>query len=108
MFRCISLATVALAASLSACASTHDITAPPAALARPSRGAPAESELHGAAEGAVRAPVLGRDAFVRAVLERNPTLEAARHGFRAAVARVRQSGAFDDPMLELGVAPLSI
>lgn len=51
---------------------------------------------------------LDRGAFVRAVLERNPTLEAARHGIRAALARVEQAGSFADPMLELGVAPLSI
>ncbi|HEX2678792.1 MAG TPA: TolC family protein [Polyangiales bacterium] len=51
---------------------------------------------------------LSREAYVRAVLEENPSLEAARQGFRAAQARVRQAGAFDDPMLELSVAPLSI
>jgi outer membrane protein TolC len=53
-------------------------------------------------------PVLERAAFVRAVLARNPTLEAAREAVRAALARVQQAGAFADPMLELGVAPLSI
>ena len=52
--------------------------------------------------------VLERTAFVRAVLERNPTLEAARQGIRAALARVQREGAFADPMLELAVAPLSI
>ena len=53
-------------------------------------------------------PVLERRAYVRAVLERNPTVESARQGFRAALSRVRQSGAFEDPMLDLAVAPLSI
>jgi outer membrane protein TolC len=53
-------------------------------------------------------PVLEREAFVRAVLSRNRTIEAARQALRAAVARVRQSGAIDDPMVTLDVAPLSI
>ncbi|HEU4583120.1 MAG TPA: TolC family protein [Polyangiaceae bacterium] len=52
--------------------------------------------------------VLERSAFVRAVLARNPTLEAARQGVVAARARLEQAGAFADPMLELGIAPLSI
>jgi outer membrane protein TolC len=45
---------------------------------------------------------------VRAVLERNPTLESARQGWRAALARGHQAGAFEDPMLDIGVAPLSV
>jgi len=52
--------------------------------------------------------VLEREAFVRAVLARNPSIESARQGWRAALARVRQSGSFDDPMLEVQVAPLSL
>jgi outer membrane protein, heavy metal efflux system len=51
---------------------------------------------------------LDRAAYVRAVLERNPSIESTRQGFRAALSRVRQSGTFEDPMLDLGVAPLSI
>lgn len=54
------------------------------------------------------APVLDRAAFVRAVLYENPTIEAARQAYRGAAARIRQSGVFDDPMVDLGVAPLSI
>ena len=54
------------------------------------------------------ARVLKRAEFVRAVLERNPSVEAALQGWRAATARVRQAGAFEDPMLDLGIAPLSI
>src|SRR5438105_6419989 len=42
-------------------------------------------------------PVLGRAAFVRAVLRENPSIEAARQGWRAAIARVRQAGTFEDP-----------
>jgi outer membrane protein TolC len=56
----------------------------------------------------LNAPVLERSAYVRAVLQRNPSLESARQGWRAALARVGQAGVLDDPMLDLGVAPLSI
>jgi cobalt-zinc-cadmium efflux system outer membrane protein len=54
------------------------------------------------------ASVLDRRAYVRAVLERNPSIESARQGWRAALSRVRQAGTFDDPMIDLGIAPLSI
>jgi len=54
------------------------------------------------------AAALERRAYVRAVLERNPTIESARQGWRAALSRVQQSGTFEDPMIDLGVAPLSI
>jgi cobalt-zinc-cadmium efflux system outer membrane protein len=57
---------------------------------------------------ALRAPTLDRAAFVRAVLHRNPSIEAARAGWRAAVAHVRSSGTFDDPMVSVAIAPLSI
>lgn len=56
----------------------------------------------------LRGPVLDRAAFVREVLRSSPSIESARQGWRAAVARVRQAGALDDPMLEVGLAPLSI
>jgi cobalt-zinc-cadmium efflux system outer membrane protein len=56
----------------------------------------------------LEAAVLDRRAYVRAVLERNPSIESARQGWRAALSRVRQSGTFEDPMIDLGVAPLSI
>jgi outer membrane protein, heavy metal efflux system len=52
--------------------------------------------------------VLERSAYVRAVLRANPSIEAARQGWRAALARERQAGAFEDPMIDLGMAPLSI
>jgi cobalt-zinc-cadmium efflux system outer membrane protein len=52
--------------------------------------------------------LLARDGFVRAVLAANPSVEAARQGWRAALARVRQAGAFDDPMVDVSAAPLSI
>ncbi len=54
------------------------------------------------------AAALDRRAYVRAVLERNPTIESARQGWRAALSRVRQSGSLEDPMVDVGVAPLSI
>lgn len=59
-------------------------------------------------EAVTRGAVLERSAFVRAVLARNPSIEAARQGWRAALARVRQSGTVMDPMVELQLAPLSI
>ena len=52
--------------------------------------------------------MLDRSAYVRAVLRRSRSIESEREAWRAAVARVRQSGAFEDPMVELDVAPLSI
>ena len=59
-------------------------------------------------ERALSGPVLERAAYVRAVLRRNPSIDSARHGWRAAVARVRQSGVLEDPMVTLEVAPLSL
>ena len=50
---------------------------------------------------------LDRAALIRAVLDRNPTLEASRQAWRAALARYRQAGAYEDPMIELSAAPLS-
>ncbi len=53
-------------------------------------------------------PELERASFVRAVLRRNPSLESARQGWRAAIARSRQSGVLEDPMVAIEVAPLSV
>ncbi len=53
-------------------------------------------------------PVLERSAYVRVVLRRSRSIESARQAWRAAIARVRQAGAFEDPMVALEVAPLSI
>lgn len=50
---------------------------------------------------------LTREALVRAVLARNPSIEAARQASRAALARFPQKTALDDPMLMYEVAPLS-
>ena len=53
-------------------------------------------------------PVLERAEYVRAVLRQNPTVESARQGWRAAVSRIKQAGPFDDPEVELGLAPLTV
>jgi outer membrane protein TolC len=53
-------------------------------------------------------PVLERAAYVRAVLHRNRSLEAARQAWAATLARSRETGVLDDPMIEGGIAPLSI
>lgn len=57
---------------------------------------------------ALQESVLERATYVRIVLRRNPSIESARQGWRAAVARVRQSGALEDPTVAFEVAPLSI
>lgn len=51
---------------------------------------------------------LERAALVRAVLQRNPSVESAKQAFRAALARYRQAGAYDDPMAMVQIAPLSV
>lgn len=53
-------------------------------------------------------PRLEREALVRAVLERNPNLQAAREAWRAAAARPAQVRSLEDPTVSYGVAPLSI
>ncbi len=54
------------------------------------------------------APFLERGALIHKVLERNPTIRAARYAWRAALARVPQVTSLDDPMLGAGLAPRSI
>ena len=88
-----------------------------------SSGSPALGSLEAAYGGAAPQPlrpgsreqpfnasaaVLERSVYVRRVLANNPSIESARQSWRAALARVNQAGAFEDPMLELGVAPLSV
>ncbi len=53
-------------------------------------------------------PVLERAPYVQAVLRRNRSIESARQAWRAAIGRARQSGSFEDPMVTVDVAPLSI
>lgn len=51
---------------------------------------------------------LDRAALVEAVLARNPDVESARQGWRAALAEFPQATALDDPMVSYGIAPLSL
>ncbi|WP_394822809.1 TolC family protein [Pendulispora albinea] len=74
----------------------------PSSSFHPTRLAPDDSDQ------VLRGPVLERAAYVRAVLQRNASIESARQGWRAAVARARQAGEVDDPMVNVGIAPLSI
>jgi cobalt-zinc-cadmium efflux system outer membrane protein len=67
-----------------------------------------DGALATADDQALNGPALDRAAYVRAVLHRSRSIESARQAWRAAMARVRQAGAFDDPMVSLEVAPLSI
>lgn len=52
--------------------------------------------------------VLGLEGLVDAVLARNPNVEHARAGWRAALARYPQATSFEDPMLSYKLAPLSV
>ena len=52
--------------------------------------------------------VLGRQSLVELVLDRNPTLEAARQAWRGALARYPQEKALDDPSAGYTFAPRSI
>ncbi len=52
--------------------------------------------------------VLYRDRLVAAVLDRSPTIEAARQGWREAVNRVPAATSLEDPMASWSTAPLSI
>lgn len=51
---------------------------------------------------------LERDAVVRAVVERNPSIEAARLAWETASERESQRASLDDPTLTYGLAPASI
>ena len=59
------------------------------------------------AADALAGETLERGALIRAVLDRNPSLEAGRQAWRAALAHYRQAGTIDEPMIELAAAPLS-
>jgi cobalt-zinc-cadmium efflux system outer membrane protein len=52
-------------------------------------------------------PTLSRSALVAAVLERNPSVEAARASWQAALARYPQETALADPMFGYSVRPRS-
>ena len=97
-----------LASVVQACATISGSSAYRGASAEPA-GANSQPFLASRTDAAsgLQSPALDRRAFVRAVLERNPTIESARQGWRAALSRISQAGTFDDPMIDLGVAPLS-
>lgn len=97
------VAALALAALLVACAGDgrrHQSQLE--ALARTAEPRPEATELP-SLEGAT----LAREAFVRAVLARSPSLGAAREAWRAAVARYPQETSLPDPMLGVGIGPRS-
>lgn len=100
----------ALLFSLFGCATTAGSASHPSARAEYDHPGSVATASSVASDGklGLTAPVLDRRAYVRAVLERNPSIESARQGWRAALSRVSQSGAFEDPMVDLGIAPLSI
>lgn len=54
------------------------------------------------------AEVLDRGALIESVLARNPDVDAAREGLRAALAEVDAATSLDDPMISYEVAPLSV
>jgi len=54
-----------------------------------------------------REPRLDRQALVREVLRRNPSIRAARWAWKAALERYPQEASLDDPVLGYGVAPAS-
>lgn len=51
---------------------------------------------------------LDRGALVAAVITRNPSVDAARAGLRAALAEIEQARALDDPTIGYELAPLSV
>src|SRR5260221_14701380 len=85
--------------ALSACAGGADGAAHPVLDARDASGDAGDPAVVGHPvvgrpdERLLAAPVLERRAFVQAVLRSNPTIESARQGYRAALARVRPAGA---------------
>lgn len=73
------------------------LAAPPVGSGEPLRQNPFEAQA-----------TLDRAALVRAVLERNPSVETARQAWREALARYPQATALDDPSLGYTMAPGSI
>ncbi|HKE20560.1 MAG TPA: TolC family protein, partial [Kofleriaceae bacterium] len=108
--RCI--APAAAAALLMACATSarersHGAMLDPIGRAAPPPGPNGQGDIRDGRDLFAGAPVLERADLVDAVLERNPDVESARQAWRAALARVPQARAIDDPMLRYGIAPLS-
>jgi outer membrane protein TolC len=98
-------ATAAIALALAGCAGwSGPLEEQRDALARAERRAETAASAPDPFAGAA---TLERAALVQAVLERNPTIAAARHAWRAALERAPQEASLDDPMLGFGVAPAS-
>ncbi len=108
---CMRLLCIVCVAALSGCAATagsasyESLRVDDASAASP---APEAATHWDASKLVSTAGALDRATFVRAVLRRNPSIEASRQSFRAALARVRRAGGLEDPMLDVGFAPLSI
>jgi cobalt-zinc-cadmium efflux system outer membrane protein len=68
----------------------------------------ADSRPQARIDATLNGPVLDRASYVDAVLGRSRSIESARQAWRGAIARARQSGAFEDPMVTIEAAPLSI
>ena len=79
------------------------VGAAPAAANEPAPGAQPS-----ALDTLLSAPVLDPNLLERAVLERNPSLAAARAGFRESSARADRTGALMNPMVEGMVAPRAL
>jgi cobalt-zinc-cadmium efflux system outer membrane protein len=89
--------TLARCASVAAAiASAAIFTAPPVARAADAAAGAADASPRG---------TLPLDAVLARVFERNPTLDAARAAWREAGAQARMSGALDEPMVDVMVAP---
>jgi len=95
---------VAAGCATGAQSTRYDALSRELALAAPP-GRPAEPLADNPLEGQ---EALNRAALIRAVLERNPSVESARQAWREALARYPQAIALDDPSLGYTMAPGSI
>ena len=89
---------------IAACAASSQQTSYRQALAESRPLAVPELE----AEAFAGKAVLIRRDLVAAVLARNPDIEAARAGWRRALARYPQERTIEDPVVTYRVAPLSV
>lgn len=76
-------------------------------LAAPPAQAGAATAPSGTLDSLLARPALDLPLLQRAILERNPSLEAMRSAWRASEARADQAGKLDDPMVEATTAPQS-
>jgi outer membrane protein TolC len=71
-------------------------------------GGPRLAGAQGNGEASFLGATLERDALIEAVLVRNPSIEAARQAWQAALHRVPQARSLDDPRVSYGLGPLSV